>query len=910
MRDSLNASRFETGRAVIHERYGRGVVRYDEGATVLVQFDHGIESCPTDELRALREATDAASADVEQAGLATTVRALAHCIQSTNDSWGVFSASRIKLLPHQLWVCKRVLDAWPKSWMVADDVGLGKTIEAGLILSALKATDRAKRILILTPASLAEQWQERLHKMFGLHSIVYKTDRDTRGSGFWEDAERTVIASLHTLRREDEERLKRIQASPAWDVVLVDEAHHLNVESNGRRSLSFQLVNFLREKNKAKAFLFFTGTPHRGKDRGFLELLHLLRPSEFDPKDTLESVAHKLSGAMIRNNKSNVTNMDGEKIFTPITTHRSHYTYSPEEAAFYNKMTDFIARGKAYANSLGSNERSMTMLVLIAMQKIASSSVAAVSRALRGRLYRLKSASESDPPTTMRGRSSIEELWIWDDQDKAAKAEEDLFDENGSQTDIRLNPDEIPALEELLETAKKVEAETKIEKIMELLDTELRERSVLFFTEYKATQALLLNELRARFGTNSCAFINGDGYLDGIVDRTGKTTRWSMSRHEAAKRLNEADVRFLVSTEAAGEGIDLQHNCHTLIHVDLPWNPMRLQQRGGRLSRYGQTMPVDVFMIRNPDTIESRIWDLLDQKLDRIALAFKGAMDDPEDLRELLIGTASPWMYERVFEQAPASSSTEELSAYVDSATGEINEQHAKTLVESLGLSASRFEYGKLVAGLPRVDLEDLLPFCLATLALHGKRPDTVNETTLAFRPIEEWVAMDDRIFNDSKYALSFSRSVRGTDEHEGVDTAGVGLRLVEVMLRHAVNLDAAVGAIDGLNEPITLFAVSDMSTSGEQVRRTTVLGVIGGTPDRLRIKKDWELIQQLNEFASHPRSPRFDARPSSESGELVAMCERFVTTAENLAALDTQYTTPQVHPLLCLLPGEPRRQR
>ena len=148
--------------------------------------------------------------------------------------------------------------------------------------------------------------------------------------------------------------------------------------------------------------------------------------------------------------------------------------------------------------------------------------------------------------------------------------------------------------------------ETKIERILEVVEESFTGRSVLFFTEYKATQALLMSELQNRYGDGCVTFINGDGFIEGVKTAQGRSSNQKEDRRRAAERFNRSEVRFLVSTEAAGEGINLQESCSALIHVDLPWNPMRLHQRVGRLSRYGQTQPVDVVTVRNPDTVESR----------------------------------------------------------------------------------------------------------------------------------------------------------------------------------------------------------------------------------------------------------------------------------------------------------------
>src|SRR5262249_37009357 len=204
-------------------------------------------------------------------------------IQSVNDTWGVFSRSRIELLPHQLWVCKRVLETWPTRWLVADDVGLGKTIEAGLILTPLLSSGRVRRLLILAPASLVEQWQVRLREMFDIRVSTYVAAADTDRSDYWNTQDK-VIASAHTLRIDTSGRWDRLVESRPWDLVIVDEAHHLNVDEDRGRTLSFELVERLQSRGRVDSMVLFTGTPHRGKDFGFLSLLRLLKPNEFDPR--------------------------------------------------------------------------------------------------------------------------------------------------------------------------------------------------------------------------------------------------------------------------------------------------------------------------------------------------------------------------------------------------------------------------------------------------------------------------------------------------------------------------------------------------------------------------------------------------------------------------------------------------
>jgi len=148
---------FNRNTAVRHPRFGPGQVRVDQGDSVVVRFDHGIEECLAADLEPVEGLAERMAAGQPDPALHVVTRILGECIRSVNDAWGVFSRSRIALLPHQLWVCKRVLESWPTRWLVADDVGLGKTIEAGLILTPLLSSGRVRRLLILAPASLVEQ---------------------------------------------------------------------------------------------------------------------------------------------------------------------------------------------------------------------------------------------------------------------------------------------------------------------------------------------------------------------------------------------------------------------------------------------------------------------------------------------------------------------------------------------------------------------------------------------------------------------------------------------------------------------------------------------------------------------------------------------------------------------------------
>ena len=892
-------ARFQNDSVVWHTHFGRGAVLMDNGQSVVVRFEHGIEECLQIDLELVDGLRERAAARRFDPAVNVVTRILGNCIRSVNASWGVFSCSRIALLPHQLWVCKRVLESWPTRWLVADDVGLGKTIEAGLILTPLLSSGRVRRLLILAPASLVEQWQMRLREMFDIRVAIYAAEADTATSDYWNTHDK-VVASAHTLRKNTSGRWKRILDASPWDLVMVDEAHHMNVEERGGPTLSFQLMDRLQKRGRIRSMVLFTGTPHRGKDYGFLSLLKLLRPNDFDPKKPLEAQIGQLREVMIRNNKQRATDIQGRRIFTPVRNHGETYSYSPEEARFYAMLTKFIITGKAYAAGLGQQQRRTAILVLITMQKLASSSIAAVRRALAKRLKRLRDIEAEMSESDRNYRARIKELEADDDPanlDEMAWLEEMMVDH--LENVITLNRNEIPALEELLTAADEVKRETKIDRILEVVDRHFCGRSVLIFTEYKATQALLINALQAQYGAGCVTFINGDGFIEGVKDVAGRELRLTEDRRRAADRFNRGDVRFLVSTEAAGEGIDLQESCSALIHADLPWNPMRLHQRVGRLSRYGQNEPVDVVTVRNPDTVESRIWKRLDEKLDRITLAFQESMDDPEDMRQLVIGMASPRMYTKVFADADPNLRGQQLAQWFDSKTATFGGEDAVEMVRRLFGNVARFDFGEVVDQIPKVDLPDLIPFFKSLFAMLSRRPTRIDPVRLEFKTPRQWVKNDFTVAD--RYELLFAREPR---PREGEDVAGIGLRVVDRALQTAMDSADALAAMGRLADPLVVFIVRDRITGLEGAVREIVVGV-QRDEDAWKLLRDWEVIKLLNRFADKPRSSAFDAKSEGELDvpAILSMAERNLES--RLGELDLPFQLPVIEPLSCLVPGK-----
>jgi len=877
---------YEAGRSVTHPRHGGGRVVVDMGPTVVVRFGGVVEQVLAEELAAAPSLNLALSTHSFGDPLNAITRAQALAIRSVNDQWGVFSRSRVQLLPHQLWVCQKVNRHWPFRWLVADDVGLGKTIECGLVLMPLVASGRIKRVLILAPAKLVPQWQYRLKDMFDIRLQRYVAEADNQRGDFWQTAS-MVVASFHTLRDDRRGARQRLIDADPWDLVIVDEAHHLGVDERNGETLAYSLVSHLEERKKINSLLFFTGTPHRGKDYGFFGLMKLVRPDLFDPDgDKLEQLT-QLSKVMIRTNKASATDLQGNKLFKSISVHNREYSYNDAEAHFYRTLSEFILDGRAYAGTLDGRAQTARMLVLVTLQKLAASSIAAIRSALQKRQSTLSTLVDGAGPTSTLSLPNEDQATL----DDVAEAEETL----PGTAAVLLMEDEIARIGELLELADAIGAETKIERLMSMLEGELATEPVLLFTEYKATQALVVNALQRRFGWGCVDFINGDERLEGVEDRFGKRQSITSPREQAAEAFNRGAVRFLVSTEAGGEGIDLQERCATLVHVDMPWNPMRLHQRVGRLSRYGQKRPVSVFILRNPATVEARIWDLLNAKLERIQRVLSSVMEEQEDIAQLVIGMAGGTIFNDLFAGAQGAAG-DRLDAWFDRSTATLGGKDVIDTVREMLGNVARFDFQQVGRDLPKVDLPDLESFFGNAVSRHGRRVFR-REEGIEIKTPDVWKNKDYTV--REKYdSLSFDRTLRG--ESAAARVLGVGHRLFDTAIEDALNIQVTTALVEGLLSPMLVVSVEDEITgTGASVNRV----ILGVTEERGTsvVMRDWELLVRLNGLAT-----RNDVtRTRVEGDEASAIVAEFKTFVESkLQSHVPAMVRPVAWPEMLLIPG------
>ena len=549
------------------------------------------------------------------------LKTLAHALTIWNENTGALSSLDIDPLPHQIHLVHHILNSGNLNWLIADDVGLGKTVETGMLLAALQQRGLVKRVLLITPAGLTRQWQEEMHDKFSLSDFeVYGYDFHINEPRHWKMHDH-VIASVDRLKQ-DHHLEMLLQAEP-WDLVIFDEAHRLSRRQYGLKfdsSDRFDLAANLRRQGKANAMLLLTGTPHQGMQDKFQALLELLRPERKEDLQLMNLKPEILGEMVIRNYKADVTDAEGNFVFHGKSTHAIRVPINDEARIFDKALQRYLKQGYSAGASLGRVGNAIGFVMTV-YRKLAASSVASIHLALERRLARLRKEYEEEIESA-RYNGDVEDDRFQGEQDERLETEAKEFFEG-----------EVELLQELISDAAALKNnDQKLRLFMStLLDLLLAENSnekILIFTEYRATQDYLRTALTERFGEGKVDLIHG-----------------GISHDERRAGINhfEGDGQFLISTEAGGEGINLQRQCHTMVNFDLPWNPMRLVQRIGRLYRYGQQHKVLVFNINSPDTVDEQIIDLMYRRIDQVVQDLATVQGDEfnDALKDDILGEVS-----------------------------------------------------------------------------------------------------------------------------------------------------------------------------------------------------------------------------------------------------------------------------
>ncbi len=517
------------------------------------------------------------------------------------------SVSQVDPLPHQIEaVYHYVLNSPRIRFLIADDPGAGKTIMAGLVLKELQYRKLVRRVLIVAPGHLKYQWQREMKERFQTSFAIVDRARmeSAWGENVWEEREH-LITSIDFAKQDD---VRNTLRGTHWDLVIVDEAHKMSAyayESKNRikidKTKRYQLGETL--SGQTENLLFLTATPHKGDEENFRLFLDLLRPGFFAKTELLkESIQQKDNPVFIRRLKEDMHTFEGKAIFPPRYVRSVRFRLTPAEAALYNQVTRYV---RDYFDKAKKN-RSISFALMI-LQRRLTSSTHAIYRSLVRRKERLEELLElpekirqDEDYLNVRGISA-EELEDMEEEERE-RIEERLMHLTIAENiaDVKA---EIIQLEGLIVQAEEVrvqEIESKLVGLKDNVLAQLGERKLLIFTEFRDTVSYLVEKLRVW------------GYQ--VVTIHGQM---NMDARITAEHKFKDQAQIMVATEAAGEGINLQF-CSLLVNYDIPWNPNRLEQRMGRVHRYGQDREVHIWNLITRDTREGQIMDRLFEKMERM----------------------------------------------------------------------------------------------------------------------------------------------------------------------------------------------------------------------------------------------------------------------------------------------------
>jgi superfamily II DNA or RNA helicase len=516
------------------------------------------------------------------------------------DPYHAVHISQIDPLPHQIDAVYNIALKRPRvRFLIADDPGGGKTIMAGLIFKEMKYRGIINRTLVIVPGHLKFQWQREMREKF--REFFEVIDRNVMnaywGKNIWEEKTQ-CITSMDFAKQDDVlDTLKEVN----WDLVIVDEAHKMAAYLYGDKidkTQRYRLGEIL-SKN-ASNLLFLTATPHKGDPENFRLLLNLLEPDIFANMKLLEeSIRNRENPLFVRRMKEDLKDFDGKPLFPPRHVHTVKYTLSPDERLLYEAVTNYVTN--YYQRALERENRNVALALLILQRRLASS-VRAIKKSLDRRKKRLEEMYN-------QGLLVGEEISVPEDIEDLPEDERWRYEEKIEKLTLAQNLDELKAeideLENLIRIAKDVESKesetkiTELKKVMDLLNMqEEKNKKLLIFTEAKDTLDYLVEKLKS-WGYD-VTYIHG-----------------GMSPNERIEAENDFRHRsqVMVATEAAGEGINLQF-CWLMVNYDIPWNPNRLEQRMGRIHRYGQLNEVHIYNIVAVDTREGQILEKLFEKLE------------------------------------------------------------------------------------------------------------------------------------------------------------------------------------------------------------------------------------------------------------------------------------------------------
>ena len=703
------------------------------GATIHSQ-KHIDQLLDQDEINTLQSLKLSPNFTAEARHVFLSLEALRYHYAARYDSLFAVNVSKVDPLPHQIEAVYGYALKLPRlRFLIADDPGAGKTIMAGLIIKELKLRHLIDRALIVVPGHLKYQWQRELKDRFEENFVIM--DRallDAQpGENVW-TRESHLITSIDFAKRDD---IRALIESSQWDLVIVDEAHKMAAYQYGnklKKTSRYQLGETL--SRISTHLLFLTATPHKGDPENFRLFLDLLEPGFFANSEMIrQSIAARDNPLFLRRVKEDLKDFDGKPLFLPRHVQTLSFdlgVHSPQEKELYNELSDYV--NTQYNKALTKDKKNNVAFALVILQRRLASSTYALRNSLDRRKTRLQEllAGAEDKKQSL---STIDFETIDDLSEEERWKEEEIW-ETLSVAENRVELErEIETLKTLADMAQEIiESETEI-KVRELkntlakLNADFSGEKILIFTESRDTLSYLQSKIKAW------------GYTVTVIHGGLKLDERIKAENEFKNR-----TQILIATEAAGEGINLQF-CHLMINYDLPWNPNRLEQRMGRIHRYGQTKECFVVNLVAEDTREGMVLTALFKKIEEIQNAL-GSDKVFDVLSEVLYDVN---LSQLLLEAAASAKGIDEILAEIDI---EVDENYIKHVKQNLSesLATHYIDYTRLQEMADRAREQRLIPeyteafFRKAFTELKGKLKDrrdkflTIENIPFRIRKIAE----------------------------------------------------------------------------------------------------------------------------------------------------------------------------
>lgn len=568
--------------------------------------------------------------------------------------------SLVEPLPHQITaVYEAMLPRQPLRFLLADDPGAGKTIMAGLLIKEMAARGDLQRCLIVCPGSLAEQWQDELYRRFNLPFQILTNDSlESARTGNWFMETDLAIARLDKLSRNEDVQQKLQAPDCRWDLIVCDEAHKMSATIFGgeaKYTKRYRLGQTL--STLTRHFLLMSATPHNGKEEDFQLFMALLDGDRFEGRFRDGVHTSDVSDLMRRMVKENLRKFDGKPLFPPRVAHTLPFKLSDSEAALYKAVTDYVREEFNRAEALENDKRAGTVgFALTILQRRLASSPEAIYKSIQRRRERLDSRLRELELLQRGGKvgpimaTAVPAMDIEDQEDfedapenEVEEAEAQIVDQATaarSIEELRIEIETLKVLEAQAAAVRRSGQDTKWRELATLLGVLFtpalivaeptaqpygagdipppaasKDQKLVIFTEHRDT----LNYLTDRISTVL-------GRREAIVIIHGGTGREERLKVQEAFR-HDPEVKVLLATDAAGEGINLQR-AHLMVNYDLPWNPNRLEQRFGRIHRIGQTEVCHLWNLLADDTREGDVYRKLLEKLEQARQALGGQVFD------------------------------------------------------------------------------------------------------------------------------------------------------------------------------------------------------------------------------------------------------------------------------------------